>query len=144
MPVGDAFVLELVGDLALLFMSFGVGLDPRQKQVFGPALAPILVGLVLGVISVGTAFTRRGYNGVSANPARCLGVFVGSRFPSYHWVSAIVLLDIHCRLTEPHQIHWVGDIAAGMVHGAVYFLVPPWNYQKLARADNFVSRQSSA
>ena len=91
-PVGDAFVLEFVGDLALLFMSFGVGLDPRQKQVFGPALAPILVGLVLGVVSFGTAFTRRGYNGVSANPARCLGVYVGSTFHHYHWVSANLLL----------------------------------------------------
>jgi len=34
--VGYAFVIECVADLAVLFMAFGVGLDPRQKQVFGP------------------------------------------------------------------------------------------------------------
>jgi glycerol uptake facilitator-like aquaporin len=118
-------VLEFICDLALLFMSFGVGLDPRQKQVFGPALGPIFVGFVLGIVSFGTSFTRRGYNGVSANPARCFGVFVGSRFPGYHW------------------IHWIGAITADIVHGLVYFLVPPWQYSK-SPTSNIVSTQSSA
>jgi glycerol uptake facilitator-like aquaporin len=124
-PVGDAFALEFICDLALLFMSFGVGLDPRQRQVFGPALGPILVGLVLGILSFGTSFTRRGYNGVSANPARCLGVFVGSRFPRYHW------------------IHWVGAILADIVHGVVYFVAPPWQYSK-SRPSSPGVQQSSA
>ena len=115
--VGEAFAIEFSGDLVLLFMSFGVGLDPRQKQVFGPALAPILVGLTLGVISFGTSFSKPGYAGVSANPARCFGVYVGSRFPGYHW------------------IHWVGDISAGMAHGVSYFFVPPWNYRKPTARD---------
>lgn len=124
-PVGDAFVLEFTGDLILLFLSFGVGLDPRQKQVFGPSLAPIFVGLVLGMVTFGTSFTRPGYNGVSTNPARCFGVFVGSRFPGYHW------------------IHWVGVITADIVHGVVYFLVPPWQYTKKSAASH-VSRQALA
>jgi glycerol uptake facilitator-like aquaporin len=116
-PVGDAFALEFICDLALLFMSFGVGLDPRQRQIFGPALGPIFVGLVLGILSFGTSFTRRGYHGVCANPARCLGVYVGSRFPGYHW------------------IHWVAAIAADIVHGVVYFVVPPWQYNKSPASD---------
>lgn len=124
-PVGDAFALEFVGDLALIFISFSVGLDPRQKQVFGPTLGPIFVGLVLGIISFGTSFTRPGYHGVSANPARCFGVFVGSRFPGYHW------------------IHWIGAITADIVHGLVYFIVPPWQYSKAPAASN-ASRQSPA
>lgn len=30
----------------LIFIAFGVGLDPRQREVFGPALSPILVSLL--------------------------------------------------------------------------------------------------
>ncbi|KAG8527090.1 uncharacterized protein KY384_008519 [Bacidia gigantensis] len=115
--VGEAFSIEFMSTLILLFLAFGVGLDPRQKQIFGPALAPALVGLVLGVISFGTAFTKPGYGGAckffkslsptpviamarilvkeklltnlfhpAMNPARCLAVYVGTRFPGYHWI----------------------------------------------------------
>lgn len=37
------YALETMTAFALLFIAFGVGLDPRQKGVFGPALSPILV-----------------------------------------------------------------------------------------------------
>jgi hypothetical protein len=49
-PVGDIFVLEFMADIMLLFLAFGVGLDPRQGATFGPALGPILVGAALGGI----------------------------------------------------------------------------------------------
>jgi glycerol uptake facilitator-like aquaporin len=62
-PVKDAFVLEFMYCLMLIFISFGVGLDPRQAQIFGPALSPWLVGLGLGVTSWGSAYTRVGYGG---------------------------------------------------------------------------------
>jgi hypothetical protein len=39
---------------ALLFLAFGVGLDPRQGDVFGPALSPILACLPLLVKHDGT------------------------------------------------------------------------------------------
>ncbi|PMD45670.1 aquaporin-like protein [Hyaloscypha variabilis F] len=107
-PVSNAFVVEFGFCLALLFMAFGVGLDPRQKQVIGPALGPFLVGMTLGTLSFGSAFTRFGYGGASMNPARCFGTFVGSRFPGWHW----------------H--HWIADIAACIVHGFFYAIVPPW------------------
>ncbi|GKZ32821.1 hypothetical protein AbraIFM66950_002454 [Aspergillus brasiliensis] len=107
-PVREAFVLEFICCLILIFLSFGVGLDPRQVRVYGAALSPWLVGMVLGVVSLGSAYTREGYGGASLNPARCFGVYVGSSFPGYHW------------------IHWVGPIAAAIGHGLVYYLVPPW------------------
>ncbi|KKK12989.1 hypothetical protein ARAM_000920, partial [Aspergillus rambellii] len=62
-PVRQAFVLEFICCLILIFLSFGVGLDPRQVQVYGAALSPWLVGLVLGVVSWGSAYTRVGYDG---------------------------------------------------------------------------------
>ncbi|PYI04020.1 MIP transporter [Aspergillus sclerotiicarbonarius CBS 121057] len=107
-PVREAFVLEFICCLILIFLSFGVGLDPRQVRVYGAALSPWLVGMVLGVVSLGSAYTREGYAGASLNPARCFGVYVGSSFPGYHW------------------IHWVAPIAAAIGHGVVYYLVPPW------------------
>ncbi|KAL9113302.1 MAG: hypothetical protein Q9227_002637 [Pyrenula ochraceoflavens] len=39
---GEAFAMEATTAMTLLFLVFGVGLDPRQKEVFGPALSPIL------------------------------------------------------------------------------------------------------
>lgn len=105
--VSSAFTVEFVGSLLLLVLAFGVGLDPRQREIFGPALAPIFVGLAAGSCVLCFAFTHPGYGGASLNPARCFGVFVGSRFPGWHW------------------IHWVGPTAASILHGVIYFLVPP-------------------
>ena len=111
-PTRDIFALEFMADFTLIFLAFGVGLDPRQKDTFGPALGPILVGLVLGVLSFGTAIVRTGYGGASMNPARCTGAFVGSWFPEYAWVV------------------WIGPISASIIHGVVYWAIPPWKHPK--------------
>lgn len=63
MSVGSAFVIEFVTDVALIFLSFAIGLDPRQRDVFGPTLGPIFVGIVLAVCIVSTGFIRPGYTG---------------------------------------------------------------------------------
>ena len=107
-PTGDHFVLEFMADFMLLFFAFGVGLDPRQRETYGPALAPFLVGVALGVISFGTGFARAGYGGASMNPARCTGVFVESSFPNWAWVI------------------WLAPATASLVHGVVYWAFPPW------------------
>ncbi|KAB8220220.1 major intrinsic protein-domain-containing protein [Aspergillus novoparasiticus] len=60
-PVDEAFLLEFIFCLVLIFLSFGVGLDPRQSSIYGAALSPFLVGMTLGVVSWGSSFTRAGY-----------------------------------------------------------------------------------
>ncbi|KIN05169.1 hypothetical protein OIDMADRAFT_115909 [Oidiodendron maius Zn] len=117
-PIGDIFALEFMADFTLLFLAFGVGLDPRQRETFGPALGPFLVGLTLGVLSFGTGFTRTGYGGSSMNPARCTGIFVGSRFPEWAWVV------------------WVSPICASIIHGLIYWAFPPWTYPKSNRSES--------
>ena len=117
-PTRDIFALEFMADFTLLFLAFGVGLDPRQRDTLGPTLGPFLVGLTLGVISFGTGFSRTGYGGSSMNPARCTGVFVGSSFPEWAWVV------------------WIGPISASIVHGLVYWAFPPWTYPKANRGDS--------
>jgi hypothetical protein len=64
-PAKDGLVIEFFACLILIFLAFGVALDPRQAQVFGHATSPWLVGIVLGIVSWGTAFTREGYIGAS-------------------------------------------------------------------------------
>ncbi|KAK6531920.1 hypothetical protein TWF694_003083 [Orbilia ellipsospora] len=107
--VGSAFATEFSASLVLVFIAFGVGLDPRQAQIFGPSLGPIFVGLGAGSVIFSMAFTRPGYGGAAMNPTRCFGAFVGSEFPGWHW------------------IHWVATVLAAAVHGVVYYLIPPWD-----------------
>ncbi|KAJ5820222.1 MIP transporter [Penicillium riverlandense] len=57
----QALVLEFICCLTLIFLAFGIGLDPRQLH--GTTLSPWLVGLALGTISWASAFTRPGYGG---------------------------------------------------------------------------------
>ncbi|KAJ5152388.1 hypothetical protein N7492_010683 [Penicillium capsulatum] len=104
----SGLVIEFVACLALIFLAFGTALDPRQANVFGHATSPWFVGIALAIVSWGTAFTREGYIGASLNPARCLGAYVASEFPSYHW------------------IHWIGPLVASVGHGLVYFVDPLW------------------
>ncbi|OQD85827.1 hypothetical protein PENANT_c009G02731 [Penicillium antarcticum] len=108
----DGLVIEFFACLIVIFLAFGVALDPRQANVFGHATAPWFVGIVLGVVSWGTAFTREGYIGASLNPARCFGAYVASSFPSYHW------------------IHWIGPLAASVGHGVVYYVDPLWTEKR--------------
>jgi glycerol uptake facilitator-like aquaporin len=120
-PIQDIFALEFMADFTLIFLAFGVGLDPRQKDTFGPALGPILIGIVLGVLSFGTSIPRLGYGGSCMNPARCTGAFVGSSFPTWAWVI------------------WIGPISASMIHGAIYWALPPWTISKSNTRENSIA-----
>lgn len=103
----NALVVEFCGCSLILFLAFGIGLDPRQAELFGPGLSPPLVGLSVAAVGYSLGFSHTGYGGASLNPGRCFGVFVGSRFGSWTWVN------------------WVGAILASVSHGIVYALVPP-------------------
>lgn len=61
---GQLFALEYLFALALIFLAFGVGLDPRQGKVFGPALSPILVGATLAFATLASSTAKPGYTGV--------------------------------------------------------------------------------
>jgi glycerol uptake facilitator-like aquaporin len=90
----QAFVLETTSSLFVIFMAFGLGLDPRNANAFPPALAPFLVGSAVGLALFSGGISVEGYLGSSNNPARCLGLMMaGNRF-TYHW------------------IHWIADLTA--------------------------------
>ena len=54
------------------FLAFGVGLDPREAEMFGPRLGPLFVGCSLGLVSFASSGLVPRYTGASMNPARCL------------------------------------------------------------------------
>jgi hypothetical protein len=58
------FVLEYIFCQAMIFLAFGIGLDPRQGKTIGPTLAPTLVGLLLGFGTLASAIARPGYTGM--------------------------------------------------------------------------------
>ncbi|EMC97689.1 hypothetical protein BAUCODRAFT_147735 [Baudoinia panamericana UAMH 10762] len=105
---GQLFVLEYMFSQALIFTAFGVGLDPRQATVFGPALAPILVGMTLGLGTLASSLAKPGYTGLSFNSARCLGFMVAKGDMQYHY------------------IHWLATLAATMLNGVFYHFAPPY------------------
>jgi len=104
---GEAVVLETMTCLSIIFLAFGIGLDPRQKAVFGPALGPFLIGLALGLCTFVTSTVKPGYTGASLNPARCFGLMAAEGRWDLHWV------------------HWVGPIVAGALNGMLYWVIPP-------------------
>lgn len=133
--VGQLFVLEWVQVVTLIFVATGVGLDPRQASVFGPALSPILIALALALILFASNFAKPGYHGAcrslpsssslaedmecllqlcltdlgtALNPARCLGLMAADYNMGYHWV------------------HWVAPICAALSNGLMYYIVPPY------------------
>ncbi|PNY27207.1 Aquaporin PIP2-7 [Tolypocladium capitatum] len=104
---GQAFLNEFVASFILLYLAYGVGLDPRQAVLFGPRLGPLLVGASLGLVTFGTSGIAPGYAGAQMNPARCFAYGIARRNLSDQW------------------IWWFGPAAAALLMAAMYLAVPP-------------------
>ena len=57
------YAFETVASLTILFLAFGLGLDPRNSTTFGPALAPFLIGFATAVVLFAGGIARKGYLG---------------------------------------------------------------------------------
>ena len=124
--VRQHFTVEFSACLMMIFLAFGVGLDPRQAGTFGPALAPILVGFVVGVVGLSTSFAVPGLGGAGSNPGRCFAVWIGSG-KSLGVTAASAEFGYEGPNGNRLWIYWVAPIIAGMVHASFYQLVPPWS-----------------
>lgn len=76
---GQVFLNEIFGSWTLLFLAFGLGLDPRQALLYGPRLGPMLVGLSLGLLTFATSGAVPGYAGAQMHPGRCFAFGVAKR-----------------------------------------------------------------
>ncbi|MCJ1418905.1 hypothetical protein MMC32_005256 [Xylographa parallela] len=106
--VGQAFIIEATSCFILLFLAFGVGLDPRQAELYGQ-LGPLLVGTTLGLVSFASAGVVAGYTGAAMNPARCFGMAVARGGFRDQW------------------LWWFGPLTGSLVQTAVYHAVPPYH-----------------
>ncbi|KAF9788490.1 aquaporin-like protein [Thelephora terrestris] len=107
--VWQAALIEFVSVFILLFLAYGVGLDPRQAKLFGAKYGPVLVGLIVGVMTSITATIHVGYTGAAMFPGRCFGLAAGiGEFQTSHWV------------------WWIPDILAAAIHGILYKTIPPY------------------
>jgi glycerol uptake facilitator-like aquaporin len=109
----EAFALEVMGSLFVLFLAFGLGLDPRNKGSITPGAGPFLVGFSSAIALFAGGIARPGYLGFSCNPARCLGLMSASHRFTYHWV------------------HWSADFTACIVHAFISYAVPPFCNQRI-------------
>src|SRR5687767_10095834 len=73
------FLNEFFASMALIYLAYGVGLDPRQAEFYGPRMGPLLVGSSLGVIAFATSGAVPGFAGAQMHPARCFGFGVAKR-----------------------------------------------------------------
>ncbi|RDW92221.1 hypothetical protein BP5796_01615 [Coleophoma crateriformis] len=111
MTAGQVFLIESVLSFCQIFLSFGVGLDPRQHAVFGPKLGPLLVACSLALVSFSSVGLGEGYPGAGLNPARCFAFAVSRGDFKYQW------------------IWWFGPVTGAVVHSLVYHLAPPYHRQ---------------
>lgn len=121
---GQAYGIETVASLCVVYLAFGVGLDPRQRLVVSPALAPILVGFAVALTSFCTSWVMTGYFGASVNPARCFGLMAAAGNFNYHYV------------------HWTGAISGALINGFFCWFMPPGSKQKVE--DMTLSPENSA
>ncbi|KEY74839.1 hypothetical protein S7711_11047 [Stachybotrys chartarum IBT 7711] len=105
---GQAFLNEIVCSFILLYLAYGVGLDPRQAMLFGPKTGPLLVGASVGLIAFANSGAVPGYAGAQMHPGRCFAFGIARQDMDGQWIwwfgpaIAAVLLAIMYNLIPPH------------------------------------------
>eukprot|EP00898_Chlorokybus_atmophyticus_P007166 jgi/Chlat1/7450/Chrsp6S07497 len=112
LSTGSGILSEAAFTFMLLFVAFGVALDPKQRQVFGPILAPFIIGATLGLLLFVSGGLQPGYTGAGMNPARCFGPAVAIG----HW--------------DNQWVYWVGPLIGCFLLGMLYRLIPPHHVVK--------------
>lgn len=100
---------EIMATIVLLFVAYGVAFDPLNSKLFGPILAPVLVGLALGSIIYWTA-------GLSALPSTPPGL-------AFHIYLAPAIVAGH--YPDSLWIYFLGPVIACAIHSLFFYVAPP-------------------
>jgi len=113
------FLTEFIFDFFLLFVTFGMVIDPKQGEKSGPIVGPLAISFIFcfGFCVSGLIRPHAGYGGAAMNPARCLG-------------PALALYNI-----DNMWVWWVPAQVAAALHGVLYILVPPDHESLYSRLD---------
>lgn len=118
MSTGQVFLNEIFASFVLLFLVYGVGLDPRQTALVGARLGPLLVGVSLGLLTFATSGVAPGYSGAGMNPARCFAFGIADRDLSSKFVPFRLKWERHnSKWLTPRQsamdlVVWAGNWGA--------------------------------
>ncbi|KAK6839800.1 MIP transporter [Apiospora arundinis] len=138
----QVLLIEAVSCFILLFLIFGVGLDPRQAALFGPHLVPVLVGLCFGVV----AFVSQGLSprvcGRQYEPGQvfrhrdryerlfwyvCLDLYPPfPLLPPFFVTEFLSSNNINTAISVAQWIWWVGGLIGGIMQAILYNFNPPW------------------
>lgn len=114
MTHGQAFVSEFVFTFCLLFFAFGIAFEPKQRQVFGPVLAPILIGMALGLILF-----------ASSSLPSAAGGGPGAGIPSMNWSICFGPSVVLASFEPTHWVYPIGTFACCAVHGLLFLGATP-------------------
>ncbi|KAI9703954.1 MAG: hypothetical protein M1820_005736 [Bogoriella megaspora] len=125
---GQAFIIEFMSTFVLLFLAFGIGLDPRQARLFG-LNGPLLVGLSLGLVTFAGSNIAPGYTGAAMNPARCFAFAVASsNFEGMLQAINLAKTMVELTISPPDQwIWWFGPAVGCVLSATLYSIVPPYH-----------------
>jgi glycerol uptake facilitator-like aquaporin len=150
------YAMETMVSFAIIFIAFGVGLDPRQKEVFGPALSPILVCLLpLSPMSsiphkpVDWSSTRTlHFRVLDCQGWICRSMYVARRAAVTELTnealnparclglmaaagrSSYLIMTASDAIVdnfEYHYVHWFGGMTAAVLNGIMYWAIPIYN-----------------
>ncbi|MCJ1349987.1 hypothetical protein MMC31_008230 [Peltigera leucophlebia] len=107
--IWQAFVVEIASSFALVFIAFGVGLDPRQQKLFGMFMGPLAVGCAVGLTSFASAGFAPGYTGASMHPGRCFAFAVSRGEFRDQW------------------IWWAGPALGALLFSIAFHIAPPYH-----------------
>lgn len=120
--IGQALSLEVFGDLFVLFVAYGVALDDKQRQIFGPWLAPFIIGTLIGLLIYLTGPLQPMGNGAIAYPTRCFGPAVAMGLVT---ADSFELGNSGVIVNNAQWIYWIGPLIASCIHVFFYRAVPP-------------------
>eukprot|EP01038_Epipyxis_sp_PR26KG_P014808 gene14808-19894_t len=113
----QALAIEFVFSLTILYIAYGTALNLKQREIFGPVLPPIFIGITVGlVIFSSSALSTPPFTGAGGNPSMCQGIA---------WAARSVR---NASVPRKQWVYWVGPILASIANGLLYCFAPPHHH----------------